>query len=252
MNLKELPKVIPGYAQLPETDHIKLIVWWAQTHANRNWVNTDYLRTCYGQLSRAEPKGGFSAYLNPLADRRPPHVLKGREGYKLEQRIADELSAKYGKRQATIHVEKLLTDLPQKVPNLKERDYLEETLKCLRAGAFRATVVMAWNLAYDHLCYWILGDAKRLSDFNTRSPIRFPGMKYPPVAKREDFIEMTEFHVIEIASSAGIITKNVAKVLHEKLTRRNMAAHPADVTIPQHTGEEVIRDLVENVVLNLQ
>ena len=64
-------------------------------------------------------------------------------------------------------------------------------------------------------------------------------------------MDMTERHVIEIASSAGIITTNVFRILQEKLTRRNMAAHPADVTTLQPTAEEVIRDLVENVVLRV-
>ena len=104
---------------------------------------------------------------------------------------------------------------------------------------------------YDHLCHWTLADPKRLGDFNARVPIRYPGEKYPPVTKREDFMDMKESHVIEIAASARLVTTNVSRVLGEKLTRRNMAAHPSDVSTLQPTAEEVIRDLVENVVLKL-
>jgi hypothetical protein len=111
---------------------------------------------------------------------------------------------------------------------------------------------MAWNLAYDHLCHWILADPKRMADFNATSPKRYAGMKYAPVTIREHFSDMKESHVIEIASSADVISKNVGRVLAEKLTRRNMAAHPSDVSTIQNTAEEVIRDLVENVVLKLQ
>jgi hypothetical protein len=252
MTLKELPKRIPDYGTLKEVEVIKIVIWWAHTYGSREWVDQEYVRTCYGQIGRAVPSGGFSASLNSLIDRKPPHLLKTRSGYKLEHRVADELTEKYGQRDATIHVDNLLTGLPGKLAKPDERTYLEETLICFRHKAFRAAVVMAWNLAYDHLCHWILADSKRLADFNDASPLRHPKMKYPPVTKREDFIDVKESHVIEIASSANVITTNVYRVLDEKLRRRNMAAHPSDVSTLQPTAEEFIRDIIENVVLKLR
>jgi hypothetical protein len=252
MILKELPRLISDYATLKEIDVIKLIIWWAHTYGQRENVTNEYLRQCYGTIGRAVPDGGFSSYFKSLEERKPKHLIRSRDGYKLEHRISDELTEKYGQRAAAIHVEKILTELPSKLAKPDERTYLEETLICTRHKAFRAAVVMAWNLAYDHVCYWILADASRLASFNATSPKRFAGMKYPAVVNREDFTEMKESHVIAIASSADIITKNIARVLDEKLTRRNMAAHPSDVSTLQSTAEEVIRDLVENVVLRLQ
>jgi hypothetical protein len=255
MTLTELPQRIPEYSALKEIDIIKLIIWWAQTYCQRENVTGEYLRQCYGTLGRATPDGGFSAYFKSLEERKPKHLIRSRDGYKLEHRIRDDLSKKYGQRDArdaTIHIEKILAELPAKLANPAERTYLEETLICIRHKAFRAAVVMAWNLAYDHFCYWILADTVRLASFNATSPKRLPGMKYPPITNRDGFTEMKESHVIAIASSSNVITKNVARVLDEKLTRRNMAAHPSDVSTLQPTAEEVIRDLVENVVLRLQ
>ena len=252
MTLTELPQRIPEYAAHKEIDVIKLIIWWAHTYGQHENVTGEYLRLCYGTLGRAIPDGGFSAYFKSLEERKPKHLIRSRDGYKLEHRIRDGLTAKYGKRDATIHIEKILADLPAKLANPAERTYLEETLICIRHKAFRAAVVMAWNLAYDHFCYWILADAARVASFNATSPKRFPGMKYPAITNRDGFTEMKESHVIAIASSGDVITKNVARVLDEKLTRRNMAAHPSDVSTLQPTAEEVIRDLVENVVLRLQ
>src|SRR5262249_6240799 len=157
------------------------------------------------RMDRATPAGGFSAYLKSLVDRSPPHVIQSRHGYKLEQRTAQALSDKYGRRETAVRVEKLLLELPATLPNLQERKSMEETMVCFRHVAFRSSVFMAWNLAFDHLCYWILADAKRLADFNARMPIRFPKIKYPDVTKREDFVEMKESHIIDIASSAGVI-----------------------------------------------
>jgi hypothetical protein len=252
MTLADLPRSIPDYATLKEIDVIKLIIWWAHTYGQREHVSNEYLRSCYATLGRAVPDGGFSSFFRSLEERKPKQLIKSREGYKLEHRISDGLTEKYGKRDATVHVEKILTDLPSKLAKPDERTYLEETLICIRHKAFRAAVVMAWNLAYDHFCYWILADATRLAAFNATSPKRFAGMKYPAVTDRDNFTDMKESHVIAIASAADLISKNVTRVLDEKLTRRNMAAHPSDVSTLQGTAEEVIRDLVENVVLKLQ
>jgi hypothetical protein len=43
----------------------------------------------------------------------------------------------------------------RKISDEAERLFLTEAISCLRAKAFRATIVMTWNLAYDHLLNWI-------------------------------------------------------------------------------------------------
>lgn len=248
MTLEELAARISGLAALKHSEKIKLFSWWLHTQRNMTHLRALDVKRCYSDLVLAPPVN-LNQQMDDLVRQRI--MLKDGNGYRLERSVSEELAGEYGKRPAAIHVEKLLANLPSTLPTLKEQEYLEETIKCLRAGAFRATVVMAWNLAYDHLCYWILFDTTRLSDFNARSPVRFPRIGYPPVTKREDFFDMKESHVIEIASSAGLISPNIFKVLKEKLDRRNMAAHPTDVSTLQQTAEEIVRDLVENVVLKL-
>jgi hypothetical protein len=68
----------------------------------------------------------------------------------------------------------------------------------------------------------------------------------------DDFGDMLkESEVIRIAKSATIISNDVAKILDEKLGRRNSAAHPSGVRIEQLQAEDFIDDLVKNVVLKL-
>lgn len=251
MTLEELVGVVPNFSSFNHAEKIKTFAWWLASFGDRPLFSVSDIRGCYERL-RFAPPANINSFLRSLETRNPKQMVETRGGWHLERVVFDDLTHKYGRRDATVHVERLLSDLPKSLTNLQERAYLEETLICLRNKAFRATVVMAWNLAFDHLCYWVLNDATKLGDFNTWSPKRYKGEKYPPVTKREDFMDMKESHVIEIASSAGIISTNVTRILREKLTRRNMAAHPADVTTLQPTAEEVIRDLVENVVLKLQ
>jgi len=69
----------------------------------------------------------------------------------------------------------------------------------------------------------------------------------------DDFAEeLKELKVIEICNSAGILTKDMHRILAEKLGRRNSAAHPSSVEIKQLQAEEFIDDLITNVVLKLK
>jgi len=184
-----------------------------------------------------------------MEQRKPKAILKRRGGYCLERKIREDLTEKFGKRRATVAVDKLLIELPQRVPNLAERAYLDEALVCFRNGAFRAAIVMTWNLAYDHLCEFVLG--KHLAAFNTQLPKTYPKAGISSISKRDDVSELKENQVLQVCRSANIVSGSLHKVLKEKLDRRNVAAHPSGVATSQLTAEEFIQDLIENVVLKL-
>ena len=60
-----------------------------------------------------------------------------------------------------------------------------------------------------------------------------------------------ESEVIDISKAAGFLHDNIKKILDEKRTRRNIAAHPSLVEITQYQAEDFISDLVNNVILRL-
>jgi hypothetical protein len=100
-------------------------------------------------------------------------------------------------------------------------------------------------------CGRILADGKRLSDFNTSLPTKFPKKASTKVSRIEDFEELKEADVIEVCRTANLISKNIIEILSEKLKRRNLAAHPSQVVVAQHQANEAISDLVNNVILAL-
>jgi ABC-type Zn uptake system ZnuABC Zn-binding protein ZnuA len=71
------------------------------------------------------------------------------------------------------------------------------------------------------------------------------------IAKVEDFAELKESDVIRVCRSAAIISGDLAKILEEKLGKRNSAAHPSNVVFAQLQAENYIDELVRNVVLKL-
>ncbi len=249
MDVREFVSEVPGFASWSHPEKIKLLGWYLHVHENLDYFEAQHIRECYDKLSYEAPD--LNRDLRRLSERKPPELLKNNQGYRLHGTVRESLDAKYGDVQSTIAVAKLLSDLPSKVPGIEERVFLEEVIRCLKVRAFRATVVMAWNLAFDHLLRWLLADTQRLATFNARIPVKYP--KKPPIviSKFEDFEELKEREVMEVCNSASLLSSGIFKILKEKLDRRNTAGHPSAVDVLQYQAEDTIQDMVNNVVLKL-
>ncbi len=244
-DIKELASGLP---QQSHPDRIKLFGWYLHSRKSVSTFQPSDIAKCYDALNIGRPSS-FGGYFTNLI--RSKELLKNGSGYRLESRIREVLDKKYGTRQRAIYVTALLEALPKQLPNLAERNYLDEALRCFRAQAFRASIVMCWNLAFDHLCQFILADTARLTAFNTQLPKSFPKADISSISQRDNFTELKEWQVLQISKSSNIISGGLHKVLKEKLDRRNIAAHASGVIIAPPTAEEFIKDLIENVVLKL-
>lgn len=250
MRLEDVTNTIQNFANFSHAEKIRFFAWYTHTMLGKDRFSPSDIRSCYENLTLEQPKN-VTPYLIEMFNRKPRVVLRDGRGYALERRVRDQLSEKYGQRQATVLADRLLQELPLKLPALAERVFLEETVKCFRSGAFRATIVMAWNLAYDHFCKYLFKEPTRLKIFNDQLPKSFPRAQISHVEKIDDFGELKESAVIQTARSANLISNDLFKVLKEKLDKRNSAAHPSSIDIAPHTAEEFVIDLVNNAVLKL-
>jgi hypothetical protein len=239
VELKELIAQIPDFAHKKHVDKIRIFAWWLHTHKAQEAFTGSDVNKCYRDLN-LEPPSSITSFLASLIARKPKQVLRCKGGYCLERRVRDKYDEELGQRAATLHVHKLLKELPDKIPNLAERAYLEEALICFKYKAFRAAIVMTWNLAYDHLCQIVL--KSHLTSFNAQLAKSFP--KENIITKRDDFTEIKEYQVLQVCKSANIMTGSVYKITKEKLDRRNVAAHPSGVTILDATAGHTCRALV--------
>jgi hypothetical protein len=247
MKLEEFAAQVPGFHGLPHYDKIEHIAWYLHESQKVASFGTEHMRAAYNTLYLEPPD--MSVYL-PRMVRKKILLPAGTRSYKLEGSHRQALSAKYGLTPTTITVDAMLAGLPAKMPTLNEREFLAEALKCYRVQAFRATVVMTWNLAFDHMTNCILSDPKRVADFNAGIKSAYPTKKNV-INNVGDFADLKESEVLQICRTAKLIDKNVYGILDEKLDKRNRAAHPSNVVVNQHTANDVINDLVNNVVLKL-
>lgn len=248
MELPELVSQIPGFQHFSPREKIKVFAWHLHTNVKRDVFDNAAIRRCFEELHLVDPS--VSKYLLRMADYR--EVMKVKGGYKLERAVRIDLDKRYGVHHSVAAVSKILKELPAKIPNVNERAFLVEALKCYRSEAFRASIVMTWNLAYAHLLDWILKDPTRLDAFNKAISKRFPKKVGIAISSYDSFIDdIKESEVIAICSTASLFNSNILKILKEKLDRRNIVAHPSSVVVVQSQADDTITDLVNNVILAL-
>jgi hypothetical protein len=254
MQLSEFIDQVTGFDKLLPREKIKVLGWYLHVHEGKEHFHSDHIRACYKQLHLVAPNN-TGQYLQRMAGYDVPDLLRERQGFKLARPIRSQLDAKYAAQPSMQAISKLLTDLPTRVPDVAEKVFLEEAINCYRVKAYRACIVMVWNLAFDHLLHWILKDPARLAAFNvivTKRTQNNPKRAGTVIADYDDFADyLKEIEVIEFCSAANLINDNLTRNLKEKLGKRNIAAHPSTMVIGQPQADDVISDLVHNVVLAL-
>jgi hypothetical protein len=249
MQLQALVDQVAGFDTAAPKAKIKLFAWWLHTHGGKELLGPAEIRGCYNKLHIDEPPA-LATYLSRLAAARDLIPENGR--YKLARSARSELDTRYGIHPSVQAVSKLLTDLPDRVPDTAAKVFLGEAIDCYRVRAYRACIVMSWNLAFDHLLNWILKNPARLAAFNAAIPKRYPKRSGVVMNTYDDFAdEFKESEIIEVCNTAQTVNGNIIKILKEKLVKRNIAAHPSSVIVVQSQADDVVTDLVNNMVMAL-
>jgi hypothetical protein len=246
--LQEFAESTEQFYRKSAVDQLLLIAWFVETRRQRPCFDATQMRQCFKEVGLDAPD--MIVYLPRLAAKKPPQLIKERGGYRLSGAMRRELDKKYAENPTVIAISQILSALPAKIPDLAERAFLSEALNCYRVKAYRAAIIMAWNLAYDHIVRWIFADIGRLQSLNSGIAARYP-KKGLVIAKVDDLDDLKESELIEACRSCGLINKNTVAILRDKLTRRNTVAHPSRITITQHQADDAISDLVLNVILVL-
>jgi hypothetical protein len=236
---------IEDAAALSDKALVGLFVYFLTVEASENSATAKLVDACFSACDLAPPNRTAAHLSEGVRDGR---FIKVDSGYKLQRHYREELSLKLGAERVVAQTSAELRKLEGRLRSGSSRDFLKETIDCFEAGANRATIVMCWILALDHLIDYVL--AHHLSAFNrvlaTNSDKR---VKVTSVSIRDDFSDIPEGKLIEFLRVAGVISNDVRKILEEKLGIRNSSAHPSAIAIKRSKVIEFVDDLVENVVL---
>jgi hypothetical protein len=189
MTSREFVDAFPTLARANHTDRILAFGWFLIRHKQVAVFTSGDVTRCLNEAHLVKPSS-VASFFASMSKRGKPILLKRRNGYVIEQQALSHLDKKYGQRVATAKIDRLLSELPSQIPLAEEREYLEEALTCFRHRAFRAAIVMSWNVAYAHLCSRIL--QTHLSLFNRQLPLSYPKADIKSVANLDDFQQLRE------------------------------------------------------------
>jgi len=229
---------------------IDLFVYHLTVETGVEFATPKMVDDCFRACDLTPPKR-TAAHLSEGVKSKPQKFIKVDGGYKLQRHMREALSEKLGAEKITAQTSATLRGLELMMPEGGAKNFLKETIDCFEAGANRATIVMTWILAMDHLFAYIL--AHKLADFNAAlAKNTDKSVKVKVITQRDDFTEMKEAKFIEFCRAAKIISNDVRKILDQKLETRNSSAHPSGITISKTKVIDFVEDLVENVVLKYQ
>jgi hypothetical protein len=241
---------VDGFATWGHADKIRMFAWLQHFLRKKDRFATGDINWCYKTLS-FKPTN-TTQYLVDMEGR--GELLQDKHGYHCEGKFLAKYNDQYGTNDITLSIRQRVKDLINEVPNIVEKDFMKEAEICLRHDAGRATIIMVWNVAFYHLCQFIL--KHHLATFNAGFQKHFNKLwqqaKVQTMGSYDDFSTLKESVVIDICKRENIINQNVAKIVEKRLGDRNSAAHPSTIHVGQLQAEAFIEDIVDNVVLTLK
>jgi len=196
---------------------------------------------------RLKPYKRLRQYMSENAsDAKGKYVKIKTGGYRLTKAKYDEVDRLVKQEPTKVAVSSQLTDLVDQVTDGSEKSFLAEAINCYRIEAYRGFIIMVWIVTMDHLQKYIF--ANFLTEFNT-ALAKSPDKKIKKIVNYDDFSDLAEYKLIELARSASVISNDVRKLLDEKLGTRNSAAHPSGIKISGHKATEFAIDVIDNVLL---
>lgn len=130
--------------------------------------------------------------------------------------------------------------------SIKQEELLDEALKCVGCGAFRAVHVMAWAAFSDFLLERLTsgGMVKLKSTLDASQNRR----KFQPIIDCSSVEEIREnvkdWLVIDAAVELGLISAKESPILHGERSKRNQCSHPTDYKVNQNTALGYVNGLM--------
>lgn len=238
------------FFDLKSTEQIDYFVYFLTIEKQLATTQATAIRNCF-LLVDISPYSNISQYLNNNTkgkNKLPPKFLRIKDGFQLHRSLKTSIESSIDKKPLKAKANKDLRLLLTHITNPAQNEFLKEAIDCLEISAYRASIVMVWNLTIDHLFAYIL--KHKLSAFNSALALNTDKrIKITSVGDRDDFNEMPENKFIEFCRVAKIISNDIRKILDTKLGIRNTFAHPSNLKVSETKAIEFIEDLVNNVIL---
>lgn len=244
--MEEFFASLDDFGRWPVTKRIDYIAYYLLKIEGLDSVTAKQIKDIELELN-LKPYGRLPQYLSANVKAKNGRYVKIKAGgYKLEHNAFKEIDSQRGNEPTRVAASAQLVALIEKIADEKEKGFLQEAINCYSVHANRATIIMTWLTAMNHMHKYVFQNG--LSEFNQAFAFN-PEKKMNKITKLDDFTALSEDKFILLMKSGNIISNDVRKLLDEKLGTRNSAAHPSGVEITGHKATEFVLDIVQNVLL---
>jgi len=244
---------VPSYQELSASEMIDYFCYFLTVIEGSAAVQASDIDACFA-LTRLDKYSNISAYLSGHSKKvkgKKSKYIKVKEGYQLERSRQLDIQKNLHDSPVKLETSHLLRSMLSKLSDKNEQLFLQEAIECYEIGAKRASIVLVWILAINHMYNFIFKN--ELTAFNSVLAANTDKrIKISVITKIDDFSEIPEGKFIEFMRSAKIISNDVKKILDTKLGIRNTSAHPSGVSISEVKTNDFIIDLIDNVVLKYE
>ncbi len=249
-DLEKFAKSANNFFSFTASDQIDFFVYFLTIKKDKGTTQATGIRDCF-LLLELTPYSNISGYLLSHVKgkgKAPPKYLRIKDGYQLHRSRRTFIEDTLNKKPHKVKVDKELRELLHHIKNPAANEFLKEAINCFEIEAYRAAIIMVWNLTMDHLYEYILNH--ELANFNlVLSKNNDKRIRISSISKKDDLTEIPEAKFIEFCRTSKIISNDIRKILDTKLGIRNTYAHPSGVKMLEIKAIEFIEDLVNNVVL---
>ncbi len=249
-DIEKFTSTVTNFFDLKSTEQLDFFVYFLTIEKQFVTTQATSVRQCF-LLADVTPYSNISQYLNLNTkgkQKQSPRCLRIKDRFQLHRNHKTFLETSIEKKPLKAKVNEDLRGLLSQITNHAENEFLKEAIDCFEISAYRASIVMVWNLTIDHLFNYILKN--KLSEFNAALALNTDKrIKITSVVDRDDFGEIPENKFIEFCRTAKIISNDIRKILDTKLGIRNTYAHPSNLKVSEPKAVEFIDDLVTNVII---
>ena len=201
--LEEFIYKFDDFSHWDSRKQVDFVCYYLTAIVGKESVSPKDIQKCYSEIDLKEYVRTPQYLSENAASKNGKYIKSTSGGYRLERKTYDEIRSIVNNEPTKIQVSTQLADLISKVKNTNEKSFLIEAINCYRVEAYRATIVLIWILTMDHLQYHIFG--AKLNEFNTAFA-KNPDKKISKIVTYDDFADIKESKLIELARSAGIIS----------------------------------------------
>ena len=240
-----LVEFIAPILKKPHRDKVLAILYYSQRYKSIESLTVEDIRK---ELKSSRVQGHNRINVADVLNKAGHHVdSPGLEGSKRLWKITNsgsqyirELLGLPASDPEIEHDVSSLTKLLAKIRNQEITDYIEESLKCLKIDALRASIVFLWTGAIRHIQEKLLTNSKAI--LNTAIKKHDPQAR--DVNRIDHFAYIKDKTTLLAALELGVIDKNEKGILEEALNLRNKCGHPGKYK----PGPKKVSSYIEDIV----